>query len=96
MDELPQKTSRWTPTVIFTLVLLLTSILLYLRLVLRTAPIGLKAHPETFPQTLLLVAFVMIGLKQLETKGNRGVGIVLLVAWVIMFIFAIAGYLVIS
>ncbi len=96
MNELPQKTSRLTPIVIFAGVLLLTSMLLTLRLLLRTPPITLKAHPETFPQTLGVIGMLMIGLEQTWTKENRTVGIILLVIVSIAFLFLVAGYLIIS
>ena len=83
MNELPQKTSRFTPTVIVSAVLLLTFILLEIRLLLRTT----QTSQETlFPDTLFFAATSVIILMSLES-AHRTIRIAL---WIIM----IFGYLV--
>ena len=89
MDELPQKTSRFTPTVIVFLVLLSTSVLLDLRLVLGNTP---ASKVDIFPETLFMVAVLVIMPKSLE-NAHRIIRIVMWVIMIIWYFLLIATYL---
>lgn len=92
MNELPQKTSRWTPTVVVSTVLLLTFILLETRLLLGTT----QTSKETlFPGTLFFVAALVMILKSLE-NAHWTIRIIMWIIMIIGYFLLIATYLKIS
>ena len=97
MIEQPQKTSRWTPTNIFTGVLILTSLLLETRVLFRDmGTISMTPLGRILPSMLFAVAIGMLGVKYLETEENKTTGMVILVCWFIVFLLLISEYLRIS
>ena len=85
----PQKTSRFTPTVIVSLVLLSTSVLLDLRLLLGKIQ---ASKVDIFPETLFMVGVLVIMLKSLE-NAHRIIRIVMWVMMIVAYLLLIATYL---
>lgn len=94
MDELPKKISIWTPTLVFYMVLILTSGLLSLRLIFDATSRASSPSATHFPLTLIVIAGVIQGLTSLEKKEQRKVGIITLVFYGIAFLLLVASYLI--
>lgn len=89
MNELPQKTSRWTPTVIVSLVLFSTYILLELRNLLGKTP---TPKADVLPETLFMVAVLVMMLKSLE-NAHRITRVALWIIIIVAYLLLLATYL---
>jgi hypothetical protein len=92
MGELTQKTKRFTPITIFSLVLLSVSILLELRLVFGATPLA-PTRPELLPQILTTIGMAIVALRTLEIKETKILGMVVLAVMTLLFLEQIAMYL---
>lgn len=91
MNDQDKSTRLWTPTRIFSFVLVLTSVLLNLRLLFRTTP-AIRGE-GLFPLTLLMVGLSLSALQYLEVKEKKTEGIVMLIILSIGFFLLLSIYL---